>query len=992
MAYTLSNGEVTLRFEESERDNYIVTADGFDAAVNLTSGQSWFLLKILQGKPISQEGSKSGLSNLSVEINKKMKQAFGIPKLIPRKERGQLHRFADGFTIVKDNENEKTVSSHIQLYPQSLQVNENPPVNILDEYCLAEDNENREAVKLENHKNNQEMLNALFLKSDIPCLLYGSGGIGKTTLMKRLFLLAIENRMCPVAVSLAQLLDYSEKHPIAKNILAANICSGGGAQSSYLGQFLHQHNENFQNFAQESLLFLFDGFNEMIDALTNKNCMLLSRIVQEIKDLCADKYYHVIISTREVHNPEAYFSKDFSFRKIKLGLIKGEMQLRFEEAISNEAKREIEDMLRRPLFYNLYQQMAEKPLPGTKYEIMKQFYFGLFEQSVGQAIGDIAPKSCLYFFVLPRIAHKLLAERRNDLPKQSACDFINQFNRENANLDSILDMTNNCLREMDTLALLEEAYGFRVADSVLRMAEETNLFVKEDRGAEIYYRFSHQEWLEFLGAFYVLNCLKLDCIATESETVLMPTFNLNDRVREYICQQYDLHPTIKDDHALSRKFAEQFAVREIAEDLPYNEQRLQISRIVYHLFLCFEFYDHCGLHLYEGMFAITNPVYEYMRTLAEQNNLRQLMDMNTRVHYIKSLCALVECFRRKLDYENALAVCDFAEQALGLSDFQNALYDEEMLTYRMMRHQRGKAMLFYAQAAYQEDKPADAAENLAAKQRFDDAMKILESNRKYNLSANLLGCMYATPISFLLEKQWIKRDTVKAFCIYKSAVDAMQNSAYKMSGTELIYTGQQMVALLLKGYVILDANNEPRENTAFELPNIATLDLAKTVFSYMEGHNPVCLNCLRALEILYRAEYYDVNQKPQMRKAAIQLLQKEEESKLPLVSLIYLSNIIPFSILSDSLLQELHIDKLYNHEKFTPAGESKRNALIERIVKQKQAIGKQNTFDQTDAYYYLQDLRQFGNIVCNINFRDSHIKTEFITELLALLPTQFPVN
>lgn len=871
----------------------------------------------------------------------------------------------------------------------------------------------------------QDDLYREFTRDDNHCmLLTGEGGIGKTHTMRLLCAAAKLNQPGLVyAINLPHLLLFSAANPIAVNQLAGNAVTGGGENhngySSYIAQYLR-----LDTMPEQNGFFLLDGLNELEDMTTNQNAALVNRLYHEITDICKARQYHVVLSSRLLQTasnriPDVLFTV-YQPQALEVDL----SELRFSQDTSEADREKIKSMMRLPLFYQLYQKLFQNSadmIPATRYALMRTMFSKLYQQSATEKGLDTFAGRSLYFLLMPLIAHKMHMKRAQVFHSDELADLIEALN-DGGHTTAINTWVNACAEKEGISLRMPNVEPLLARDAAIQEMVNSGLMVSHKDTCTL--EFSHQVWRDFLGSYYVLNYLEMQKQSFEAgETIsgaiasdiLMPSFNLPSLVQDQIREQSKLYsaknepqnetPEAKEERLrVNAERGDAFLTYFAIPDTKERDSIRQMQNTMTRLYTAYELYDHFMLHHYDAMKKLAGDFFQnHILHQAKQNtNLKKVFkDETLRLRYCKSLAALMECARRSGDFEMVYEIHEIAMNSFGMQEYQDSPFGEEMLTYRILQHQYAKAKLF------------ESREMLArgeGGEQFCDAVQLLKENGSFNMSASLLGCMYATPNAFLLAYTEIRQNFVQAAEVYQKAFAAMTSgSLVPLTGTELLYIGRQYVNLMMKGYVrcqkqedgtlLWFANDEPA------LPDSDTLEQTKFVLDHLEGQKNAFLNWDRAMYRLY-AVYQnctgtDAGRKIGMLYEAAELLLTESKNIMTMA--VRLAN-LPAPVywkkgekIYDGDNREIEIEtedqqaeneqeneqKTDQKKKTVSKAERMMQQLEEEIGKNIKEIGKAGAFDATDSFYYLQDLVWLCGVLEKFAcaFPEKPIKTEPIQKI-----------
>lgn len=844
-------------------------------------------------------------------------------------------------------------------------------------------------------------------------LIIGEGGIGKSNFMGLIKLSALANPLCGMVYSLnlPHMFLYSISHPVRSSQAEHNDAaeSGGyvnGSYTTYLAQYL-----KLDTMPDSKCLFILDGLNELEDMITNANSSVAENIFTEIREICKCDLYQVIISTRLYDTAEKRLSGiDFSvYSPQPLDIdISNDV---FPEDTTDSEKERMSAMLRLPLFYLMYRELPDiddgktkrKDTGRTEFELMLKFFMASYKQSAADKDGqDNFLKRSLYFFLMPLIAHKMHIRRKFVFTYGELSELIEELN--NGKSTFINKWVNYCAEEAGIEGELPQVETINNVKAIIKALKNSNIIISEN--AEKYktdgenkkpdelsdIRFSHQVWLDFLGAYYVLNYLKIQKTSYNNmenitgamiSDTLMPVFNLPSRVQNYISKQTNIFRHInpqknetdaekKDREKKNEEYGKAFEELFEIGTLDKNLKARQIEYIMTRLYTAYEMYDFFMLHHYDAMEKLAGK-FCYGIVIPHKN---QMLDLNESIslNYCKSLSALMECERRNKNYEKVEEIYNLAMDSFDIKKYRSSMNGAKMITYRLLRHQYAKAKLFESRMTI------ESGDRKKGKEQFKDAIDQLKMNTEFNLSANLLGCIYASPNSFIVKNTDRRQDLKEAIKTYHSAFTAMTSeSLIPLTGIELLYVGRQYVNLMMKGYVRCKKNNDDMTGSGVKewivnsepcLPDTDTLRQTKYILDHLSGQEYPFLNWDRAMYYLYTAFEPELSdeRKAELIKEAARLFITEKDNIMTMtVRLLDIPG-------SKDWKKEMYIGDT------GAEAEKLERTLMEKIDEHIGNIGKTSAFDLTDSYYYLQDLNQLIDtleLLCD-NHKDIKVKTEAI--------------
>lgn len=843
------------------------------------------------------------------------------------------------------------------------------------------------------------------LDNDTVCVC-GDGGIGKTEFLKRMYISLKSFGKIVYIISLPMLLRNALNNHIQESKLTDNIAVNGGyslenCYNSYIMQFINNDSEPG---IKEKTFFLFDGMNELLEQRKPGTFTVIERIVHEIESLCKSEKTSVIITSRSFKTT-ADCLKDIKFRQWQVEPLNEHIpDSAFSSDISEENKHEILEWLRRPLFYCMYMQMLEEEnlrkkqekrskkenpeqsqnnktlIPATQYKFLKKFYLFFYMQTIkNKNYIDETEHMTLFFFIIPLIACIMQKNREKFLSvnelREMMIDSLPESHREKSLITSVINRVRYDInRDINFINGISDTQ----AEKYMEMLVNLDMVSFSERKGRKEFRFSHDIWSEFLCSFYIINYIGKIEDVTDCRKYI-PSFNLQSSVQEIIMRELDIQPVtenmIKYKPDEVKKTQDNFRkiftddnnilFEEIKTDkIPkYLRDKLDI------LYIAFELSDNFRLHITDTFGELAEEFISYLIELSDKkNNMENIFDNEQKVFLLKILSAMFQYYReRKTENPNEnYSMCHtlylFATDKLKSNAFRNS-GGKEYLAYCLLRHAYAKALLFEGRELISE-----SIRKEEGIEKFKEAFSILEQNKTFNMSANLLGCIYATPVRFLLENKLIKPDVTKAFDVYNSSYREMTGKTGKiftLTGTELIYTCRQLLGFILKGYiqVINIPDGEMAvENTNKSIPDENSLNFCKKVIDDIEGQYITFVNWLRGIHKAYA--------KGVLEYKSIQGLLEKEDSN-------YMTIIIKFSNIA-GLRSEFVTG---SDEKISAKGRKALEMLDTKISDLIKDIGSQQVLDRTDTYYMLRDAVILIDVLENISQKNDTIICNEIKEI-----------
>lgn len=373
---------------------------------------------------------------------------------------------------------------------------------------------------------------ALYKKLDTaPLFLTGPGGMGKTAFLVYLydsikvgdtpfrgaFLLSLNTIMADATGK----ADF-DGEPLCdpdRSVLLNHIASRAGNPKHCRGwkQFFKDGKCDWPG--QKPILLLLDGFNEMHPSNTEK-LNWQNQIIQEIRALANREeypYIRLLVTTRADSDLQAERQlKKLSdcFQMASLGGIKEAFPL--AHLLNDDMKK----LLERPMYYRyLIKNCREGSVPSTQYELLKEMYQALYQQSVNNT-GDQTHKLfqwCVMKYLMPMLAYTQWSTNHlTDQDISFACvEFVKwsrMFTHDHENERTIV---------LEQVRHLGKQEG-EVEDYLTK--QEQVLFLSDGE-----YSFQHQDYRDYLVAAYFLQ--RLDFMGEETAFNLWKDGQVLDSLR-----------------------------------------------------------------------------------------------------------------------------------------------------------------------------------------------------------------------------------------------------------------------------------------------------------------------------------------------------------------------------------------------------------------------------------------------------------------------------
>lgn len=310
-------------------------------------------------------------------------------------------------------------------------------------------------------------------------IITGTGGIGKSMLMKHCFLDAIKNtEFIPILIELRGLNEYSLENISIEDYLYKSVCTFG-----------FKLEKEYFTYSLETgcYLLLFDGYDEVKNSLSAK-------ITQEIMDL-SNKYpdNYMIISSRPLEEFVGWsdFSEYSSMRLTKKQALSLISKLEYDQELKEKFLKNLDEEL-----YDKYESFASNPLlltimlmtfenrlsiPDSRTDFYEQAFSTLFHRHDARKKGKYKRE------ILSKLGYE-------DFKKVFSYFCFKSFfnNQYEFTEKSVLD---NISRAKQKIRCKEE---FEDTDYLKDMTNSVCVLIHEG----LNYRFSHRSFQEYFAALY----------------------------------------------------------------------------------------------------------------------------------------------------------------------------------------------------------------------------------------------------------------------------------------------------------------------------------------------------------------------------------------------------------------------------------------------------------------------------------------------------------
>lgn len=756
-------------------------------------------------------------------------------------------------------------------------------------------------------------------------LLYGKGGLGKTTFLKQLMqgwrLHLGEVHYCALSV----LLEEARTAPIMnRKHCGADITAAGCFGTSY-SSYLFRHCGILRCDPTQTYTFLLDGLNELNDRNNSQNYDCVRQIFDEIAMLNVENVY-VVLTTRS-RTDQALLPHLGSIRTATLSGVHEDVP-----QIAVGSPEAVNALFRLPLFYQMYRRLhrQRKAIPDTRYAIWSMFHRNACEQDYTQKNMPADEMLYIYYIFLPMFAHFMESNRIDHITKTQAIRLIDKVQNSTA----MQEICRNIINQIEEGRVRSQIWFLKTSQILYQSFRNIDYFItcSDDR-----ITFLHQDIREYFAAFHVVWYLK-SIRSAPLMTAFIPNFNLKSDVQKMVLDALGFisikpsgkHLANPDVQTLRQKNGETllalFGTSEpILASTDMEEIHAQIYQNLCLTFAAYSFTDHFMLHLPGTRYQITAPFCESLiRSKRFLSDYRYMLPLEERQMMIEVYAALIFYHRLQHNYSKCREIYEFCMEYLAA--------DCAPYYIVKLRHQRGKALLYNSQdllTGIQAVSQYYSEGEKCAEEIFSEAIEELESCLPYNMTANILGHLYSMPVKWITDHGLLKRDVCKAFSVYLQAYQEMTDPDYLLVrlGTELIYTARQMLGLLVKGHVCLrNQNPEPGSGCPLFVGEMSreTMEFAEEVLTHLTGQRYPFLDWIRGVVNLYFGH----------SEAAKQNFENEPDNAMTKIVALRLQQTDDEEVLREEI----------------------RDALLEAH----KTAGQTVTCEHTDTMYYLMDAEMLG--------------------------------
>ena len=625
-----------------------------------------------------------------------------------------------------------------------------------------------------------------FMQSNKHIIIYGEGGLGKTTYLNDLFRNA-KRSDCFSKVLYASLPAIEKFGQNNKPFTFDDAARFDVPENTYIFNYLISQEKlnrseyqvvirNCKSIDSKPVLLLLDDLNQMRDAMNS----ISDAIINEIECLSRNREYSNLIIVITNRSSKNCFSSSFYKTVTITGTPDNDCDRIIQKFGDNEC---IRSLVRIPMYYKMLETIPENTAINTKYDVLDKAYR---ELSMKPAIfSSGSARVVLYYVIAPKIA-RFIAEGR--CVTKSRESIISEIERVIKMFQEDLTYFHLVLSEFNSeeeISMDNELKSMQ-ADEVYEHLRNCNLIeVSNDMVG-----FIHQDWKDYLAARSLLaDCHILFNKAKYNHTDVLKniSFNLNipDSVNDLFLEGLGVTGDIKSKNE---------KLRMILNEGVYDDNGIAPS------FFSVQFMDAlCQISETLGStcteestkYVLHNKLFKAFYRCIEKKDtqyIRELSAAGCKDYMTNILAKESEYFRRNTMYQDALRYIQFGKD---LNDKDCAL---------KLINQEGKIYLHYFQSVKSEINVLQPPQ-ITPEKSFEKGFEIIKkcAGKCYNMSSNLYGMMISTPAPYL--KEFVKIDYVEAFWTYYNVLNSKEQAFY---GKQLAYSIRQAVSLIIKGYVIID--------------------------------------------------------------------------------------------------------------------------------------------------------------------------------------------
>ena len=640
---------------------------------------------------------------------------------------------------------------------------------------------------------------ATFLKENNRIIIVGEGGLGKSVFLKNITnMFGFEHPTYFGQVVYVPLSTITEKGKSSNLpfstiddtfIFSAytNTITSSITQTQFEELMFHA-NDKFSL----PIMFIFDGLNEVPAKFADS-------VLQEIKALSYRAQNSTIIVSTRKDNPlsKDFIDKENAFDEFSLsGTPPRKVKaLAKKLPLKNDI---LTELIKIPLYYNLleglYSDKNDKnneTILNSKYSVLQEAYIKYAKGHTNITTGSSSHKlSCLnfiYFYIFPLLAYNTgYCFNKQDIKNvvESAISNANCMSVKLYNRFQYLAGRFENINEF-------ESYDIKEILEILYNENWLNVI-----GANSY-AFKHQDWHDFLSAFYISEYQTIFLQNYKDENLALDTQidfkHLPSTAMELYGEKFKLNDNSAEDESpqknvdrINKNILDLFSEFNNVSKNPFEITlgELKVAELIY---LLSEYKGNLYTSDYKETFKkildkIVSPLLSF-KDFGEKIKKHYELVLNNEIKnsYYETLTNIlikrIEIARIDEDFNLGLQLSDVA---ILISD------------RIQIKHQKAKLLMFRAQKTLK-----STVENESdAIVEFKEGYNLLkECGKTYIFSKNLLAFMKSFPAPWLLKNNIIDVDYCESFRIYYDAV------FLEISPDDKNYAYREMIHLILNGYV-----------------------------------------------------------------------------------------------------------------------------------------------------------------------------------------------
>lgn len=634
-----------------------------------------------------------------------------------------------------------------------------------------------------------------FLQSNKYVMIYGEGGLGKTTYLRELFQKARKSERFSYVLS-ASLPAIEKFGQDNKSNTFDDVTRFEKPENSFIFNYLFSQKEFNRSVYQamisscksrdvKPVLLLLDDLNQLRDAMSG----ISDAIINEIECLSRNREYSNLVIVITNRSSKSCFSRSLYKTITITGTPDNDCEKIIQKFDDNEC---IRRLVKVPMYYKMLETIPNNTVLNTKYDVLNAAYRELSTKPTAFSSSSI--RAVLYYVIAPKIA-RYISEGRSVTKSRER--IISEIARVIKMFQDDLRYYHLVLSEFDCeedISMEEELNSMQANVAYEHLRNCNIIEISDDMVG-----FIHQDWRDYLAAKSLLvdyQILLNNANKNHADVFGNIHFDLNipDSVNDLFLEglgitgdiQFQnknlrliLNVDVFDNNGLAPSF---FSIQ-------FMDALCQISETLGST--CTEELTKDVLH--EKLFK---AFYRCVDTKDTQY-IRELSAAGCKDYMTNILAKESEYFRRNTMYQDALKCIRFG---MELNDGDEAL---------KLRNQEGKIFLHYFQSVKSKIKVLQPLQ-FTPEKSFEKGFGIIKecAGKCSNMSSNLYGMMISTPAPYL--KGIVNIDYVEAFWTYYNVLNSIEQVFY---GKQLAYSIRQAVSLIIKGYVIVDFDGAMNLNT-----------------------------------------------------------------------------------------------------------------------------------------------------------------------------------